>query len=57
VGDEEGNADPTRRRTAPSGNFFVTTKDDLEVEHFGADHGTVARDYIADWLRETFAGM
>ena len=42
---------------SPKRELFITTKDDLEVEHFGADNGTVARDYIADWLRETFAEM
>ena len=40
---------------SPKRELFITTRDDLEVEHFGADNGTVARDYIADWLRETFA--
>jgi dienelactone hydrolase len=27
---------------------------DFEVEHCGADNGTVARDFIADWAAETF---
>lgn len=29
----------------------------FEVEHCGADNGTVARDFIADWIAETFAEM
>lgn len=33
------------------------TATDFEVEHCGADNGTVMRDYIADWCAETFAEM
>lgn len=29
----------------------------FEVEHCGADNGTVARDFIADWVAETFSEM
>jgi dienelactone hydrolase len=31
--------------------------EDFEVEHCGADNGTVMRDYIADWCAETFAEL
>lgn len=33
----------------------IFTPEDFEVEHCGADNGTVARDYIADWIAERFA--
>jgi len=33
----------------------IFTPADFEVEHCGADNGTVMRDYIADWCAETFA--
>jgi fermentation-respiration switch protein FrsA (DUF1100 family) len=42
---------------SPKRELFITTKDHLEVEHFGADNGTISRDYVADWLQETFAEM
>lgn len=42
---------------SPKRELFITTHDDLEVEHFGADNGTVERDYIADWLADTFREM
>jgi pimeloyl-ACP methyl ester carboxylesterase len=29
----------------------------FEVEHCGADNGTIMRDFIADWVAETFAEM
>lgn len=35
----------------------IFTEDDFEIEHCGADNGTVMRDYIADWCAETFAEM
>lgn len=35
----------------------IFTTDDFEIEHCGADNGTVMRDYIADWCAETFAEM
>lgn len=42
---------------SPKRELFITTREHMEVEHFGADNGTVARDYIADWLSETFQDM
>ncbi|MDK2770028.1 MAG: alpha/beta hydrolase [Sphingomonas sp.] len=35
----------------------IFTQADFEVEHCGADNGTVMRDYIADWCAETFAEL
>jgi fermentation-respiration switch protein FrsA (DUF1100 family) len=35
----------------------IFTPADFEVEHCGADNGTVMRDYIADWCAETFAAL
>jgi pimeloyl-ACP methyl ester carboxylesterase len=35
----------------------VFTQQDFEIEHCGADNGTVMRDYIADWCAETFAQL
>jgi dienelactone hydrolase len=35
----------------------IFTEADMEVEHCGADNGTVMRDYIADWCAETFAEL
>lgn len=35
----------------------IFTAEDFEVEHCGADNGTVMRDFIADWCAETFAEM
>lgn len=35
----------------------IFTEADFEVEHCGADNGTVMRDYIADWCAATFAGL
>jgi fermentation-respiration switch protein FrsA (DUF1100 family) len=32
----------------------IFTPKDFEVEHCGADNGTVGRDYIADWIAEQF---
>ncbi|MFT4255734.1 MAG: hypothetical protein QM599_02025, partial [Pseudoxanthomonas sp.] len=40
---------------SPKRHLRVFTKQDFEVEHCGADNGTVMRDYIADWCAETFA--
>jgi pimeloyl-ACP methyl ester carboxylesterase len=42
---------------SPKRELFVTQKSDFEVEHCGADNGTVLRDFIADWIGETFAEM
>ena len=35
----------------------IFTEQDFEIEHCGADNGTVMRDYIADWCAETFAEL
>lgn len=35
----------------------IFTEQDLEIEHCGADNGTVMRDYIADWCAQTFAEL
>ncbi|WP_313802178.1 alpha/beta hydrolase [Sphingobium sp.] len=35
----------------------IFTQADFEVEHCGADNGTVMRDYVADWCAETFAEL
>lgn len=35
----------------------IFTEADMEIEHCGADNGTVMRDYIADWCAETFTEM
>jgi pimeloyl-ACP methyl ester carboxylesterase len=43
--------------SSPKRELRITTKADYEVEHCGADNGTVLRDYIADWVGETFAEM
>lgn len=32
----------------------IFTERDFEIEHCGADNGTVARDFIADWIAERF---
>jgi dienelactone hydrolase len=37
--------------------LVVTSKDQFEVEHCGADNGTFLRDLIADWIAETFAEL
>lgn len=42
---------------SPKRELRITTKADFEVEHCGADNGTILRDYIADWVGETFAEM
>lgn len=42
---------------SPKCELFITTHDDFEVEHCGADNGTILRDYIADWIAETFDAM
>lgn len=43
--------------SSPKRELRITTKADFEVEHCGADNGTVLRDFIADWVGETFARM
>lgn len=35
----------------------IFTEQDFEIEHCGADNGTVARDFIADWIAERFGGQ
>jgi fermentation-respiration switch protein FrsA (DUF1100 family) len=42
---------------SPKRELRITTKADFEVEHCGADNGTILRDFIADWVGETFAEM
>jgi len=42
---------------SPKRELRITTAADFEVEHCGADNGTVVRDFIADWVGETFADM
>jgi len=42
---------------APSKELHIATKDHFEIEHCGADNGTYLRDYIADWVSETFSEM
>ena len=42
---------------SPKRELRITTRADFEVEHCGADNGTVLRDFIADWVGETFAEM
>ncbi|HEU0043511.1 alpha/beta hydrolase family protein [Sphingomonas sp.] len=34
----------------------IFTHRDFEVEHCGADNGTVGRDFIADWIAQRFGG-
>lgn len=41
--------------SSPKRQLRLFTATDFEVEHCGADNGTVMRDYIADWCSETFA--
>ena len=42
---------------SPKRELKIFDQSDFEVEHCGADNGTVARDFIADWVSETFAEM
>ena len=39
---------------SPDRELRIFTKTDFEVEHCGADNGTVGRDFIADWIAERF---
>lgn len=39
---------------SPARDFRIFTTDDYEIEHCGADNGTVGRDYTADWIAATF---
>ena len=40
---------------SPKRELRIFTEADFEVEHCGADNGSVAPDFIADWVAETFA--
>jgi dipeptidyl aminopeptidase/acylaminoacyl peptidase len=42
---------------SPKRHQRIFTPADFEIEHCGADNGTVMRDYIADWCAETFAEL
>jgi esterase/lipase len=42
---------------SPKRELRIFTPDDFEIEHCGADNGTVMRDYIADWMGERFREM
>jgi dienelactone hydrolase len=42
---------------SPKRELRIFEKRDMEVEHCGADNGTVGADFIADWTAETFADM
>jgi pimeloyl-ACP methyl ester carboxylesterase len=39
---------------SPQRELKIFTPDDFEIEHCGADNGTVMRDYLADWMGEQF---
>lgn len=39
---------------SPDRQLRIFTVDDFEIEHCGADNGTIARDYIADWIAKRF---
>jgi pimeloyl-ACP methyl ester carboxylesterase len=39
---------------SPCRELKIFTADDFEVEHCGADNGTMGRDYIPDWVAEQF---
>lgn len=41
-------------KLSPKRELRIFEFTDYEVEHCGADNGTVARDFIADWISETF---
>ena len=42
---------------SPKRELKIFDESYFEIEHCGADNGTVARDFIADWVSETFAEM
>jgi len=42
---------------SPKRELRIFTESDFEVEHCGADNGSIAPDFIADWVAETFAEM
>lgn len=39
---------------SPERELRIFTEADIEVEHCGADNGTIGRDFIADWIAERF---
>ena len=39
---------------SPKRELRIFTREDFAIEHCEADNGTVACDYIADWIAETF---
>jgi pimeloyl-ACP methyl ester carboxylesterase len=42
---------------SPKRELRIFDKSSFEIEHCGADNGTIMRDFIADWVSETFAEM
>lgn len=61
AGDRQIPVDYAQRSYDQAGNSLhrelrIFTERDFEIEHCGADNGTVARDYIADWIAEHFDG-
>jgi pimeloyl-ACP methyl ester carboxylesterase len=59
VGDRQIPVEYARRSfdqavTSPKRELRIFTNDDFAIEHCEADNGTVACDYIADWIAETF---
>jgi len=42
---------------SPKRELKIFEKTDFEIEHCGADNGTIGRDYLADWISETFQEM
>lgn len=42
---------------SPKRELKIFDKSYFEIEHCGADNGTMQRDFIADWVGETFASM
>lgn len=40
--------------SSPDRELRIFTTRDFEIEHCGADNGTVARDFITDWIAERF---
>jgi pimeloyl-ACP methyl ester carboxylesterase len=59
VGDRQIPVEYARRSydqavNSPKRELRIFTPDDFAIEHCEADNGTVACDYIADWIAETF---
>ncbi len=42
---------------SPKRELKIFGSESYEVEHCGADNGTISRDFIADWIAETFTEM